>query len=512
MVRFVIDTRENRVTVCAEPGGQVLLAREFSRRWEALLLAGLLDESRAGRALGSDALQSLVRTRGQASPLNRAQLQRLLSNAQSFLDEVPGLNARVEAPPRKQTVGPWRLSIEGPVTAEVDGVDGRSAWGHPALVRGDDTLVLQDVLGHLLVADAFAVEGRFHAAIEVLSTVDTTRLTTEGCGALLLRLCSWHKHVGEFQAARDCAQQVLARPAAADAGLEALARFYLLRIDYDQSPAANSDALWQSTAEAPSALSGQSSDWRLLSEWHNLRALLSRRRMHALAAEASAARGMHELAVRHMQAAIYSALWFRDWDRLQAYVANLAFHLQSTLLLDGVVEVTSTEVLRWHRLTMAYEDKFSAGRDSAWEYIFFAEFWLDHQPEQESVPVPDPLAHNLSSFYPDQEAYYVRALERLRECGDDRQVAIGHSLYLRFAREHLPPEAGEAAIAQQTEQLSRLLGTQKDDSLRLNLVQEGYAAHWPAALRRKPRTTGSGRIQEIQKRGAHRPVSDKKGT
>jgi hypothetical protein len=492
MHEFHIDTRANRVEVRwgAAPGQ--CRTQTFTRRWEALLLACLLEQSQAPDGLDAQTFQGIVRDRGQDSPLNRAQWQRLLNNVQSFLDGWPALQARVETPPRKRTVGPWRLVLDGPVMHAVDGRSRQADWPHPSLTEGSDIQRLLEILIHLLGADALAVEGRFGPAIEVLQGLDGSGLTPEGRGVLWLRLCSWHKHLGRFDAARECARQVLAEPCAQDPGLAQYARFFISRIDYDQNPAASLDVLWRTTAEVPIAPLGGGTDWRTLSEWHNLRALLARRRMHALAGRPAgcpapsqsdsveSVPSLHRLAVQHLQAAIYMACWSRDWDRLQAYVANLAYHLQSVLPLAGAIDVQVAQVLQWHRLTMAYEDKFSAGRDSAWEYIFFARFWLEHQTAFQTVQVPDPLAHNLGDLYPDQEAFYQRALVRLRECGDDRQVAIGHSLYLRFAQQHMPPVQAEPVVEQQCEQLRRLLRAQPDRSLLDNLFREGYARHWPA--------------------------------
>lgn len=510
MHEFHIDTRTNRVEVRWGRAAGQSRTQSFTRRWEALLLACLLEQSQGPDGLDAQAFQGIVRDRGQNTLLNRAQWQRLLNNVQSFLDGSPALKARIEAPPRKRTVGPWRLVMDGPVMHVVDGQSRQADWPHPSLTEGSDTEKLLEMLVRLLGADALAVEGRFGPAIEAMRAIDGAGLTPEGRGLLWLRLCSWYKHMGRFDQARDCARRVLAEPSGRDPGLAPYARFFISRIDYDQSPAARLEVLWRTTAEAPITPGPVGADWRTISEWHNLRALLARRRLHALAVSPAAValpshssntesmRSLHRLAVRHLQAAIYMACWSRDWDRLQAYVANLAYHLQSVLPLAGTIDVQVAQVLQWHRLTMAYEDKFSAGRDSAWEYIFFARFWLEHQTAFQSVKVPDPLAHNLGDLYPDQEAFYQRALVRLRECGDDRQVAIGHSLYLRFAQQHMPAAQAEPVMEQQCEQLRRLLRAQPDRSLLDNLVMEGYATHWPSdvlsgnASKRK-------KIQRIQK-------------
>lgn len=510
MHEFHIDTRRNRVEVRSGRTPGSIRTQTFTRRWEALLLACLLEQTQAPGGLDAQVFQGIVKARGQESPLNRTQWQRLLNNVQSFLDGCSGVGARIETPPRKRTVGPWRLVLGAPVAHTVDGRSGQAEWPHPSLTEGSDTETLLEGLIQLLGADSLAVEGRFGPAIDAMQEIDKFRLTAEGRGLIWLRMCSWYKHLGRFDQARDCARFVLSEPQSRDLGLAQYARFFISRIDYDQSPAASQEVLWRTTAEIPSGVDAGGADWRTLSEWHNLRALLARRRMHALAdlppgrlspsqaPSVESVLALHHLAVQHLQAAIYMACWFRDWDRLQAYVANLAYHLQSALPLTGWIDVKVAEVLQWHRLTMAYEDKFSAGRDSAWEYIFFARFWLEHQTAFDSVKVPDPLAHNLGDLYPDQEAFYQRALVRLRECGDERQVAIGHSLYMRFAQEHLPAALAEPVMEQQSAQLHRILQAQPDSGLLDNLVREGYTRHWPPALL-KNKGPRARKIQRIQK-------------
>lgn len=499
MIHLAIDTWHNSVTVRDDASATPSWVHRFTRRWEALLLASLLEETRALRALSADSLQALLLQRGQSKPLNRAQLQRLLQSLQAFLAALPADSARIDTPPRKSTVGPWQLHHNGQLLYSIDGGASHDPWTHPSIVGEAGTDALYQALSALLVADALAVEGRYAPAIEVLLAADTTRLSPEGHGLVLLRLCSWYKHIGQFEPARACARKVLGLATSADPGLALYAHFFLERIDYDENPAEGWEHLWQTTREPPghgvAPMVGTESDWRTRAEWHNLRALLARRRMLQIAGEPGRAQtgedtaqglettaSLHQLALRHLQAALYMGAWFRDWDRLQAYVANLAYHLQASLGVDPLLQVQVSQVLNWHRLTMAYEDKLGAGRDSAWEYIFFSKFWLDNHEAVEQAPPPDPLAHSLGNSSPDQASFYQRALDRLRECGDDRQVAIGHSLFLRFAVQHMPAPEGPAVVRSQTGQLLRLLGAQTSDQLLHTLVKEGYAAYWPPAL------------------------------
>lgn len=465
-------------------------------------MALLVQEAKDSRALSTDSLNAVLAQRGQSKDLNRAQILRLLQSLQTFFDAHVDAGLRVETPPRKSTVGPWLLRHEPDVHFCVDGEIGRTFWPHPGITPDpSDDESLYQVLSVLLVADALASEGRFLSAIDVLSALDHRKLREEALGLVSLRLCSWHKHVGNFGQARALAVAVIQRSAPADAGLRAYAQFMLQRIDYDENPAGTWECLWQTTDTPPGHQLPQrehGSDWRTLSEWHNMRALLARRRLHALInhqgnsrqespGEETAA-ALHVQALQHYQAAMYMAAWFRDWDRLQAYVANLAFHMQSLLGLSAPLGTQAPAVLRWHRLTMAYEDKFSAGRDSAWEYIFFGKFWLDNHAALSPGAAIDPLAHSLGDTTPERESFYVRALERLRDCGDDRQVAIGHSLYLRFAQQHMNGRAQVAVLHQQSEDLYRLLMAQSSSALLCNLMSDGYDRYWPEDLSERLRS------------------------
>lgn len=488
MFHLKIDPRTNTVSIESTTEGP--LRHEFLRRWESEFLLGLLEEGRQTGALAAESLQARIASLGQLKPLNRTQIQRLLAGLEEFFARLPELKASIATPPRKRTVGPWSLVHLGVLTWEVEGHSAPMQWPYPTLIQSNNIDTLHAFLSQLMVADALAVEGQFDSALHSLRGFETTLLSEEGQCLLHMRLGHWHHHSGDHKAARACAEAVLARPVARDPGLSGHAQFFLRRIEYDENPGQNWVALWESTAVPPATGNAKTTDCRTLSEWHNLRALLARRRMHqvskavTVAAPGEGADALHQLALLHLQAAIYGALWARDWSSVQAYVANLAFHLQSCLPLPAPVGVCHDQVLEWHRLTLAYEDKLGAGRDSAWEYIFFAMFWLDHRDRLSPSAVPDPISHHIGGTAPDQPAFYERALQRLRECGDDRQVAIGHSLYLQFAQEHMAGGARERVLHEQVVQLSDLLSRQTDAHLRQSLAAEGYTRHWPQALRR----------------------------
>ena len=193
----------------------------------------------------------------------------------------------------------------------------------------------------------------------------------------------------------------------------------------------------------------------------------------------SSLRALHRDALCHFEAAIYYALWHADWSRLQAYVTNVGFYLQTwgglTQWQQGVTPFT---VLRWQELTLAYADKFDAGRESAWECIFFAEFWLDHPVALDRLSQRERNAQEVAGLLPDQEEFYRHAVHRLRAVADPRQLAIMLTLYLRYACHHMTPAAAEAVVAHVRGQLSALFDGATGKQLQAALAEDGYACWW----------------------------------
>lgn len=503
-MRLAIHTKNNEVTYLPtdkSSAGTQPWTSHFSRRWEALFLGLLLTSWRGGTGVSAPQLFAEAHRRGQRGELNRAQLQRLLHSLRAFLVSLPEGVWDISHPPRKQTVGPWQLHVSGLVAedmhVEIDDALLEFESSYPALCEDQDTDALAAFLGRLLVADTMAVGGQYLEAIDVGEELLNQRMRPEATGMVLMRLCNWHRMRGGFDDARRCARSALALNPPNDQGIAPLARMALLRIDYDESPATSWESLWFYCSH-PSLLEPDNperanarADWRGLADWHNLRALLARRRMLALVEGITGSLGpsdqpvaLHKAALMHFQAALYMAAWHRDWDRLQAVVANLAYHLQEGLSLAPVLEIAVSQVMSWHRLTMAYEDKLGAGRDTAWEYIFFGQFWLDHQQSLGPDDAKDPLAHTLENTGPDQEAFYIKAVQRLRECGGARQIVIGLTLYLRFVQEHMSGcRDQESAVQRLCQQIKELLHVQSNTLLLNNLHKEGYAKYWPSTLR-----------------------------
>ncbi len=480
------------------------------------MLALLWSESMAGRALSSEILNQQITEYGQTKPLNRAQTQRLLDSLNAFFSRLQQCHLSLQTAPRKATVGPWKLISHGVAfITEADETNSNEAleetWGFPKLLlntgeggeSGTDLSgfnllsELHEMLLALLNSDAFSVNGEYKDAIETQSCIYRLHLSPEFADVLKMREALWHKRIGDFDQARSIAREVLNNPKALDMGLIAQAQFFLFRIDYDESPGQNHAKLWLS-AEAPPP--SQQPDIRTLPEWHNLRALLARRRLmaivestqirnDALAATAIvndqtaiettallATKHLHTQALNHMQSAIYWAVQFRDWDRLQAYVANLSFYLQC---VQPYGLATVPEVFMWHRLCLNYGDKLYLSQDSGWEYIFFGEFWLDHHVEISDYSAKDPLAHTVNDAHPSQQSFYINAIAKLTVCADARQIAIMWLLYERFVLEHLIHSNPyiKSVLTDIRSSLNDLL--QKNNGLETRLRNEGYYCKHP---------------------------------
>jgi hypothetical protein len=480
MAHLIVDTQRNLAFI---KEGEVC---RFNRRWESHILALLLQAATLSQTLCTSDINQALQLHGQARPLNRAQLQRLFQNLSQFLSCLPNQPIQISTPPRKATVGPWSLVFQSPVSFEICGAQ-NAQQNQPTFLLAPSIDELHQVLTSLLISDGFAVHGDYRNAIEAIQLLYTQNLTPEARCMAWLREALWQKRLGHFETARSLTRRVVATATPADPGLQSHAHFFLHRIAYDNSPAEAAHLLWD-VASLPAPI--LSADWRTQAEWHNLRALLARRRLHALAhaqpaqpiSSAETPESLSRSALLHFESALYLGAWQRDWDRLQAYVANLAYHLQSVFSLKLPWCANISQVFSWYRLTLAYGEKLEAARDSAWEYIFLGTFWLDHHAELIFANSSDALAQEVDGSNPANEIFYLRAINRLRDCGDVRQIAIGYTLYMRFAKNHMRGPAKLIALQTACAELATLL-TNQPPTLLQTLRDEGYAAHWPTELK-----------------------------
>ncbi len=437
---LIVHLKANALSM---PCGQRI---QFRRRWEASLFALMAIESQPVHA---HQLEHVLAQLGQAQPLNRSQIARLIKSLQAGLDSAPAHRIVLDYAPRSSTVGPWRVRGLELIKVDIEHAGASAAlfeaphpgpadaWRWPSLLATPDLEQLRYLLSQCLVSDSFAIDGNYHSALDTLDATERFALAPEARAMFALRRAQFLARIGSYPAARQALHLVLEATAGLrDPSLAGQALFLLDRIAYDESPGEAQAQLWQrSNVHVPEQLGGAP----VLPDWHNLRALLCRRRLQALAAGAHVPSGpvdlpeLHQLALQHLESAIYGALRSHNWERLQAFVANLAFHLQ-TVIPYGLAQVR--EVFNWHTLSMNYEEKLDAGKDLAWTDIFLGEFWLDHAHECDQY-TQDFKAHGLDGpafglISPSNPDFYTRAIERTALCADLRQHSIAWIMFARF--------------------------------------------------------------------------------
>lgn len=469
-----IDPAENSVTF---GDGH---AHKFRRAWAATMLALLATQAMANQELDAATFECELLKKGWSKPLSRALLSRLVDTLNEVFKRTPDCPIRLES--LRPTAGPWRLkllrnvkfSIEGSTDSHENASPGaeKLAWSWPLLLTVSDTDMLRQLLVICRNADEKAMHGGFIDAIELLQEAYTYPLSIDTRTMLLLREALFHKRIGEFDDARTRVKQAIASAELGlrDGGLLSSAKFLLGRIDYDESPA---DVFQRLAQFGPEPAPLFAVDIRTAPHWQNLRGLLARRALLEASKNADADRtqieGLHQSALLHLETAMYFALALKDFDLLQAIAANLTLHLQSVIALD-LADVE--QVYAWHILVMSYTNKLDVGKDSAWEFIFLGEFWLDNQ-EVLKKPRKGAKSAYIGYALPSEEKFYVDCIKRLDECADARQVGIARLNYLRFARDYL----SQTKLAAATKAFNVLLGN--TEGLREVLISEGYGPHLP---------------------------------
>lgn len=457
----------------------------FVRRYDVALLHSLLRAAPSGQAVGASELQNTVQALGQAQALNRAQLQRLVNGIAGFLVANPSLGVRLSHPPRKASVGPWRLHWVKPVqwqlldnaAADVPVAPKRHSpddWPSPRLLARPSLKELRSLVNQWLTFDALAIFGETRAALECLPVFELLTLTPQTRKVLAIRQVDLLRKSGRFDEALQIAQSVAEAPHdTLDGGLKAQAQQSILRLRYDQNPAEAWPELLAS-ANYPDANTAACAV--TLGEWHNLQALCLRRAI--LAADAAGPeqrQEMHAQVLCHFESALYAALAQKNWDRLHAYLDNIAYYLQKTLAL-GLCTVS--EVCDWYALALACGDKLDSGHDDAWDLIYFGEFWLDHWQVIEGAKLDIQHRSSLVSgaMHPRNQDYWERMVSHMDGSGSPRQIAIALVLYIRW----LSTLKKSGRLGEVKRKLATLLA--ENAGLGATLAAEGYQRYLPDEL------------------------------
>lgn len=454
----------------------------FARRYEVALLHLLLREAPSSRAVSVPDLQNSVRAIGQEQALNRSQLLRLVKAISDFLAANSWLSARLMHPPRKASVGPWHLHLTKPVQWQLHGGMTTAAplanechhpddWPSPRLLVSPDLNELRGLVNQWLTFDALSIFGEVRSGLECLPILESFALTPQTREVLAIRHIDLLRKSGRFDEAVQIAQAVAgAAHDAFDDGLKAQARQLLMRLRYDQNPAtAWPELLASASYPAVTTIACATT----LGEWHNLQALCLRRAILAAgSAKPEQLLAMHTQVLCHFESALYAAFAQKNWDRLHAYLDNIAFYLQKTLAL-GLCTVS--EVCDWYALALACGDKLDSGHDDAWDLIYFAEFWLDHWQTIESAKLDIQHRSSLVSgtLHPRNQDYWERLLLQMDRNGSPRQIAIALVLYIRWLKGLHKTEK----LADLNRRLVSLLS--ENEGLGASLAAEGYERHLP---------------------------------
>lgn len=424
------------VLVCGEK--RVVLKAARARVFVRLLL----DAAAQGRHLELSQWllvlehESLRGLSNQVLTLHRTQVLRVLREVDAAFAQIdPALV--VVYPARCRTSGPWRLQLAGYVL--------ESVVRHDVMHEIDDCAVFyrlcvcewqQDcslwvrqlchVVRMVVNSDSLYMQNLPLEAAEVLSVLPEFELTSDGYGLLILRRARALKMAGEFAQARCLVLSMLDDPVyLKDSLVGGFARLFLARIDYDCAPVMNFASLLSDGFPLPSLV--RYPDVVMLMQWHNLRALLLRRQL-----ELSPRLALHQEAMRHLESAVYLALWSESLNQAQNFILNLAFHLQQ-MIEHGWVDAEA--ILDCYQLSLSLADKCGCGDHSIWDRIFFAQFYW-HYVDHTSVSERSQSIF-ATDFDPTQEVFYLNSLQFLSHTHDLRQKVLMYLLYAKYAHRYL---------------------------------------------------------------------------
>jgi hypothetical protein len=487
IVKITLAPLQNTITV----NGRVFAGRD---RWACAFLSVLT--AHHGRGVTTDVLNRTLAKLGQAHPLARAQVARLVAHARALFDGAVGDGAfdqRFVVQPRSVTVGPWAwravpgddvqiVAPESMLRSDLFSGDDRpapqpetnGAADAPNIVHLLDDArpsLLHAWLVALATADKFAMAGdHADAAAAFAKLLRDKNLTREGHVLVLLRQARSLKRCGDLAATRGVLRQVMALTDAARAGAASqvssfpdssarhMAEFMLLRVDYDEAPSRNfahvADSLYRCEPRPLSMPYG-------VAEWHNLAGITFRRianaaRMkdnaaglesggsaeHSTAVEAAATR-----AWSHLCTAIYWALSFRDFDNVQNFMVNMGIHCAA--MHNMGLKVGIEDAFAFYDLSLAYASNFACGEDTAWEHVVLGNLWLDYpdlRPRFETTPTLAGLSGRGGCR--GKDAFFATIRDVALRKGDARQYALALECNFRYGEQQNRGSLQSEAVAE----------------------------------------------------------------
>lgn len=421
-------------TNCLHVGGQSF---SFSHHKCALFVACLVEATNRNQALSFQALLAKWQAMDQHAVPDRTSMRRIVSGVSTVFASIPLLGAkRLAFATRCKTVGPWTLQINKNERWTIQESMPIGMGAHaPTLSTCTESIQMLNIVDRITTADDLARLGNFQSAQTYLAE----QFDAEGgecspeCMALIalrqIRFARLANDATVIQTALIASRWWIEKSPTqlknyllAEYGLiEARAQYHAAPVLF--STRFNGSRLEKqlSVADAP----------HLRAEWDQLQGLVMRRRMDALI-EKGATRTEINLtahrAIKLHESALYWTLATRNAYGTQSVVLNLAYLLQRAAqqgMPDGF-----EPALKAYRVAVNIAQLFEFPDDSGWDYIMFAELWLQ-EPQVRALVERDKLLWP-SNRNPADSDYYTRLVELTHSIGDTDQMKYAQELQTAF--------------------------------------------------------------------------------
>ncbi|SUO95945.1 hypothetical protein [Suttonella ornithocola] len=397
-----------------------------------LLLRLLLSASKIGGSVSLEQWQAAIhRETTNDTILERSQILRVIQDIEQTFKKLE-IPITIEYAPRHRSSGPWTLKFTSN-TITLDTHREQPLFLQRIIFNPSDSTdpqwfkQLSNIILILLNSDALYMQNLPYEAAEILISADKLSLTPDMQGLLLLRHAKALKAAGDFFAAKEITESIIQNklftPASA---IGSYARFYLARIDYDSAPRLHYAALLESCPPPPAY---PHANYTTLMHWHNLQALLLRRKIEN---QTHPDIENFRQALYHIEEALYLAFWSSNLNEAQNYIINLAFLFQR-MLKYGWSNIEN--ILTCYQISLAFSDKCGCGERSILDRIFFAQFYWENEAEILSCTVSRTFLSD--ELNPTKEEFYTNALNILRNNDDYRQKIDIYLLYAKYAQKYL---------------------------------------------------------------------------
>ncbi len=440
-------------------------------RWDAAFLHALV----AGRYFSprrpgtAHALERGMATFGLRSALTATQWSRIVERVRAALlqlDPGGGLARRLGHPPRGKTTGPWWWVLrdgEPPPVLVGDDLPATTARAEATgpVSATPVSLVLatqidDETPAHLAAQFKLALEAMWKAdpkhALDLLA--DASRWKGESTAFSMLRRLR-RAEVLQSIGAHGRAARVL-EAVAGEQSDPLLVRLFgshirlaRMRVVYASDPVGHYAGLrrelHQTLVGRPDR-AGDGGDAMAWAEKLHLLALCERRALEQAFGEETCDRfnaaNLHPM-LRAAHAALLLFLLVRCYDKAQHVCANLAYAHQR--LAPHLGEPHWVLAVRWHELSFGMHAAFGGAENSAWEYIYLGEFWLDSPQARAACRRPGRGA-SWDDHTPEHLAFYDRGCRIAAQLGNPRQIAYTLLNRYRFALHAGPGKTRDEAL------------------------------------------------------------------